>query len=382
MENEVRMPADIRVVVLDGTPRERGRIHGEALRIMIVEGIKRWKNNLEKLMGMDADEHIEQFIQGTNFLSAINKWTPDLLEEVKGIGEGAGIDLNTTLAWQLLDEQWWHGLEKGVARMATGGQECSALGVYREGGGPPLLAQNMDLPDYYDGLQVLLHIKHPESDLQSFVFTIAGLIALNGMNNQAVGICCNTLMQLDHAPDGLPAAFVIRGVLGQMALADAVKFVHEIKHASGQNYLIGGPEGVVDFECSAHRVCQFVPCTGATRLCHTNHPIVNDDTGMHKDLLDRMPPAMLKLVDEAPPATQARFAFLESQLMDPSRSITVETIKSILRSHEVPVCIDNGEQGGGYLTFGCLIMALSNRPELHLAPGRPCSTEFKTFKFN
>ncbi len=378
----MRMPADIRVVVLDGTPWERGRIHGEALRPMIVEGINRWKNDLQKLVGMDADEYVEQFIEETDFLSAIKKWTPDLLEEVRGIGEGAGIDLNAILAWQLLDEQWWYSLEKGVTRTAAGGEECSALGVFHEGGSPPLLAQNMDLPDHCDGLQVLLHIKHPGSDLQLFVFTIAGLIALNGMNNQAIGICCNTLMQLAHAPDGLPVAFTIRGVLGQSTLANAVKFVHEIKHASGQNYLIGGPEGIVDLECSAHRVCQFVPRTGATRVYHTNHPIVNDDTGIYEDLLERIPTPMQKLVDEAPPATQARFAFLESKLRDPSKRITVETIKSILSSHEVPVCLDNKDQGGGYLTFGCLIMVLSNRPELHLAPGRPCSTEFKTFDFD
>jgi hypothetical protein len=60
-------------------------------------------------------------------------------------------------------------------------------------------------------------------------------------------------------------------------VGDAVRFIHEMQHASGENYTIGGPDRVVAYECSANKVCQFVPYEGATRVFHTNHPLVNND---------------------------------------------------------------------------------------------------------
>ena len=66
-----------------------------------------------------------------------------------------------------------------------------------------MIAQNLDMPGFYDGYQVILHIKHHDSDLESFVYTIAGVIGANGMNSHAIGICCNTLLQLDNCRDGL-----------------------------------------------------------------------------------------------------------------------------------------------------------------------------------
>ena len=87
----------------------------------------------------------------------------------------------------------------------------------------------------------------------------------HGPSLKTIGICCNELPQLNHAADGLPVAFVHRGVLAQSTLDDAVAFIQQIKHATGQNYMIGGPQKIVTYECSANKVSQFVPPAGATR---------------------------------------------------------------------------------------------------------------------
>ena len=67
------------------------------------------------------------------------------------------------------------------------------MGIGKRGEQPAFIAQNMDVENYRDGFQVVLHVKQQSSDLESFVLTCAGMIGLNGMNNQGVGICCNTL---------------------------------------------------------------------------------------------------------------------------------------------------------------------------------------------
>lgn len=372
--------SDVQVLVLEGSPRKRGQIHGEALRSMILEYIAGWKDRLHELVGLNPDEYLEQFLQETNFFTAVKRWMPDLLEEVRGIAEGANVDFETMFAHQLGDEEWWYRREK---MSDQGGKGCSGLGVFGQEGSPPLLAQTLDLADYYDGYMVLLHIKHTESALESFVLTPAGIVASNGLNNRSIGVCVNTLFQLNHAADGLPVDFVVRGILAQSTVEDAAAFVRRVKHASGQNYIIGGPKEILDFECSANQVSQFVPYPGASRICHTNHPLANDDQGMHKETLKELSPEAKQLVDRQRSNTETRLSSLESRTKDPSQHITVETIKTILSSHdspEHPICRHKGLEGGG-MTVAGLIMELSPSPVLHLAPGPPCSTTFKTYTF-
>lgn len=373
----------IRLLVLEGSARERGRAHGEALKSEILEYIGGWKMRLQELVGMDADEYLEQFLQDTDFLSAAERWTSDLLEEVRGIAQGASVDFETMFAHQLGDEEWWYRRERMFGLSSQGAGECSALGVFGQEGSPPLLAQTLDLPDYYDGHMVLLHISYPESDLESLVLTPVGIVASNGLNNHAIGVCVNTLFQLDHAPYGLPVDFVVRGILAQLTLGDAAAFVRRVKHASGQNYVIGGSEEILDFECSANRVSQFVPDAGAGRICHTNHPLANDDQRMYRESLRTLTPDVKQFVKKHQSNTEARLASLESRIQDPSKPITVEAIKADLSSHdslEHPIC-RHKDPGEGFMTVAGLVMELAPSPVLHLALGPPCSTAFKTFTF-
>jgi len=370
--------AAIRVLVLEGPPRERGRIHGETLRAEIRDMISAWKKDIHDDMGMDPDLFLQQFLAETDFLPAIRRWTPDLLEEVEGIAEGAGVDFGTILARQLSDEEPWFRLEKKLPVLLARSEKCSALGTGLRDGHPPIVAQNMDTPAYYDGYQILVHVKDPASSLEAFVFTIAGKISLAGLNNRAIGICCNSLLQLNYAQDGLPEDFIVRGVLARPTLDDALAFMRRVKHASGQNYILGGPERVLDLECSANKISEFTPSPGADRVYHTNHPLVNDDQAIWQRRLELAPPDVVQAT-LARSTTQARFNTLEELLGDPAETLTVERIKAVLSSHEGPVCVD---RGGSRITLGSLIMELSPSPALHLSPGPPCTTPFSTYTFH
>jgi hypothetical protein len=381
------MPDELRVLVLEGPPRERGRVHGETLRPMIQEHIERWKDALQQEMGLDPETYLEGFFEETDFVPAIERWAPELLSEVRGIAEGAGIDFKYVLIRQLSDEEPWYRFERKIQagdrfvdriRAQISGENCSALGVQAQGDRPPIIAQNMDTPAYYDGHQVLLHIKDPSSPVDALVFTVAGKISLAGLSNQGIGICCNTLIQLDFAPDGLPEDFCVRGFLSRPTFEGALAFLRGVKHASGQNYVAGGPGGVLDLECSATSICEFQPYPGANRVYHTNHPLANKDQTLHKKRLDRMPPDIQQWY-RSRQTTYKRFNALEKGLSDPDQVIDVEAIKSVLGSHDGPVCVDRG--GSNNITLGCLIMELSTPPVLHLAPGPPCSTSFKTYTF-
>jgi isopenicillin-N N-acyltransferase-like protein len=370
-------------LVLEGPPRERGRIHGEALRSQINALMEIWKDQLGRQYKVDPKQYIQKFLTDTKFPEAIRKWTPGLMEEVRGIAEGAAVDAETMLAYQFVDEEWWYG---GHGYFQTGkhvpmDKNCSALGVSGQPDLPTFVAQNLDIPAYTDGYQAILHIKHQNSSLQSLVFVYAGMISLCGMNNRGVGEVVNALLQLNHRGDGLPVAFVNRGILECPSLGDAARFVQQIKHASGQNYIIGGPQGIFNFEGSANKLSRYEPFQGATRICHTNHPLVNDDQNIFQELLKGLPPGRGPW---HPDNSEIRLIALEKRLKDPAKRITLEVIKEALSSKDDPrnpVCVERRPDGRGGFTAGCLIMELSEKPKLHFAPGPPCATEFQTLGF-
>jgi isopenicillin-N N-acyltransferase-like protein len=363
-------PRKLKVVVLEGSPRERGVAHGKALKTEIAQVLKLWKADLASTYKMDADRFIALFMKKTNFQPAMNKWTPDLIEEIEGIAQGSGVDFATLFVFQMLDEVWANGDE-------VVGNKCSSIGFARKGTQPTLVAQTMDLPPFYDGFQVVLHIKDRDSDLEAFVPSIPGLIGLNGVNNKSIGICCNTLLQLNHRTDGLPVACVVRGVLAQRTESDALALVHKATHASGQNYIVGGPDRVAALECGANKVASFVPAGLTGVVWHTNHPLANDDyDAKYRDLLQKN--AALKQEENS----RTRLACLENRLGRSAGTPSVELIKSTLSardSESFPVSREKGKQYA--FTYAAMIMVLSAQPELHIAPGPPHVMGYETLRF-
>lgn len=366
---------DVQPVTVEGEPQERGRAQGEALRPLISIGMERWKEVIQRSIGLDTDGYLERFIEETDFMPAIERWAPDLLEEVKGIAEGANLPFRDIYAYQLMDEEWFFRFES-----ASRPEHCSTVAVFDEGQ-TPILGQNMDLPSWYDGTQTLLHVKNQGSDVESFVFAPAGLIGTTGVNNQGIGICCNSIAHLGFRKSGLPVAFIVRRVLEQRSLQAAVDFVGGVEHSSAQNYAIGGPETVVDLECSPNKVVQFVP--EGTRLCHTNHPLANDDQPLREESVLSVVFGKGSQPEPAPDAailfSERRLAFLDREVTDRSERVDVERVKALLSSGEVPISIPRSDRPS--MTLGSVVMELSVPSVMHFAPGPPAETPYSRWTF-
>lgn len=363
--------AGLRLLTLEGSPYNRGLVHGKTLKQEINELVALWKADLEKEYKMKADVFISRFLKKTDYSKAIKQWTPDLWDEVRGIADGSGVDFETIYAFQLIDEFWANGDD-------IAGEHCTSIGVNRRGENPAFVAQNMDIPLFYHGYQTLLHVKHEGSGLESFVLTAPGVIALNGMNSSAVAINCNTLIQLRYAREGLPVAFIVRGVLERRSLEEAEQFIRGIKHASGQNYIIGGVEKTLSLECSAEKVVEYRPYPGADRTYHTNHPLVNDDFNFrHRERLKKRNKTTLE-----GDYFCYRFDSLEKRLRDRAKVVDLEAIKETLSSRD---WADDRAKGTSPIsresTYASVIMVLSKKPTLHIAPGNPHLTTFQTFSF-
>jgi predicted choloylglycine hydrolase len=377
-------PFNLNVLTLEGTPREVGRAHGEGLRATIQEFFQKQTTGLEAYLKMTYSAYLDMLFADTQFLQAAEKWTPDLVEEVHGIAEGANLDFRAMFAYQLLDEADWYLSQKTMGLFEVESNHCSALGAYGKMGQPNLIAQNADMGKSVDGYGTLLHVKYTRTGMEKFVATIPGVIGVWGLNNRSIGICLNAMtVQMKKSSRGLGTIFISQGILAKETFTEADHFIREIPHASGENYTIGSPEMVADYECSAHKVNRYIPFEGANVVYHTNHPIDNDDLDLTPENVKKLSPELQAWVVRAQQNTDVRFNSVEKRMKNLETTLTVEKVKEILSSHDTPddpVCRHKRDDQNGMTNFS-MIMELKEDPRLHIASGPPCMTEFRVFNF-
>ena len=324
----------------------------------------------------NADSVIAEFLNTTNFEPAIKKWTPEILDEVKGIAEGSGQKYEDVLSFQLVDEFWVY-LDK-LANIKT--DHCSSIGVSKIKNHQAFIAQNMDLENYMNGYQKLLHIIGTRTEPEQYILTCAGLIATTGMNESGIGICCNTLMELQASENGLPVAFVVRGILNKRNGNDVLFFLNNVQHASGQNYIIGIQDSVYDFESSSNQIIRFYPNQNQKEIVyHTNHALVNHDVKpwyreYHKNILEGIAKNMNSVI---------RFNTLEKRLEKPTSEISIDGIKLILVSKDDennPVCRPY-QEGGRVFTFSSVLYTLTGKRSIQITYGSPDQSKYKEHFF-
>jgi len=354
---------DLRFLDLQGTPYEMGLTHGKALKTEILEIVRRWKEDLAQTYEMPAGDFIRKFLAFTDFEPVIERWTPGLLDEVRGIADGAGLDFETMFAYQLIDEMWVMGRETSL-------EKCTSIAAGPRGGIPAFTSQTMDVPGLYHGFQTVLRIRGEGKTPEALVLTIPGVVALTGLNDRAVGVCVNAVTQLASSPKGLPVAFIIRGLLRQTSIEGAEKFLRDIPPAAPQNYMLGGPGKAVCLERSPGRTAAFVPFEGAEFTFHTNHPVVNDDLAPR--FAESLKKQGIGLAEYG--SRCGRFAHLRKTLSDNAAVLDLAALKAIYSDR------DSGINNGN--TYGCVIMWLGAAPALHVAGGRPDEVPFRTYGFS
>jgi len=338
------------ILTLCGDGKARGLAHGEAARDLVVEAADRWRADVAS----KHDETLTALVDASGFVSTTERLVPDLVDEIEGIAAASGVDRRVVWALNLMDEDWW------TRRLLAGETACSGFGVLPGPGQIALVAQNMDLPRWLDGLQVLLDIQ-PVDGPRVLAPSYAGMVATNVLNEHGIGVCVNTLAQLPTSSNGLPVALMLRYLAAQLTHADAMDVLRTAPHASGQNYIVGAPDTVADLECGAGTVTECRPVEG--RVAHTNHPVGDADGGdgpggflanspLRLDALRRR----LAAHDRVGPAEAA------SVLRDP------------------PLC--RGTDGDTGFTFYSVVMELTDAPVLHLTAGPPSDHAFATYRFD
>ncbi|QSE86884.1 C45 family autoproteolytic acyltransferase/hydolase [Rhodococcus koreensis] len=319
------------VIECVGSGRARGRAHGEQARDLVHTALDRWREG--------TSARSREHLAATGLLAAVEAAVPDLAEEMRGIAEAADVPFAEIFAYNFMDEQWWvhrEHLELG----------CSVLG--RAGTDGVFLAQNMDLPDFMDGSQVVLRVR-PEVGPEALVLSSAGMIGMTGINAAGIAVCVNALGMLRHNRAGLPVAAAIRGALAHSSRTEAVDFLHRISHASGQHYAVADAYGFHGVECSAAAV--VVSCRAdSPLLLHTNHPLANNDIDRNAE---RELHGQGRIAD-----SRLRLDFLETN----ARSVRDRAAaERLLSDHTGPLCVVP-RRGYRTQTFGAVAFEFGTTP--------------------
>lgn len=366
-ERKSTIVKNVPVIELTGNGYNRGLQHGKLLKTEIAEAFKKWKIDLASSTKQNPDTLISNFYSNTNFEPAIKKWTPEIYDEIKGLAESSGQSFKDVYCYQMMDEFWVY-LDKIEH---TEIHHCSGIGVAASGLHPAYIAQNLDGPGSMNGSQILIHIKAYKNEPEQYLLSGAGLVAMNGVNSNGIGVTVNTLMDLNASTDGLPVACVVRGILLKKDKKSALNFLQSIKHASGQNYILGAVDSVFDFEASANKVVRFMPVANNTALVyHTNHAVSNNDI---------KPWYKEKVFNNS----VTRFAALKARLNINDPKFSDNSIKETLRSKDnekYPVCVTykSDDQGS---TFSSIIFTLGKNPTVQITNGSPDKAEYILHKF-
>jgi isopenicillin-N N-acyltransferase-like protein len=345
------LPSQYRLVRAEGTHRELGRQHGEQAAELIRAHVD--------LLGRSRDQ---LRVQALKFKPLFEKYCPHLLDEIVGLGEGAGITLAEALAVNI----------RGELRKARE-EGCTTYVIGRKGtaNGEILIGQNSDMGRRNIELGYMLHLK-PNNKPQVLIWTFGGMIGYHGMNSAGMAIFENALSESGSVPAGkfaMPHYPVKRMILESARVDEALKLFRTIPLASNKNYVMcDGAGAILDVEATTAGP-EIIRDEGAGFLAHSNHFVCARYT--KREIPDAMMPDSLQRRDRMN-------ALIQSEM----GSITVDRIKAFLSDHSnhpTSICRHPATPGKGpERTVASMISEPAHR-RMHVALGNPCESRFVTY---
>lgn len=303
----------------------------------------------------------------------LEKFSPDLVQEMRGIADGAGLSLEEIVylnSYLELEDLRAPGLGGKILPDALWG--CTTFNVTPEAGdqGRAYIGQTYDMEKYYEKYLTILRIT-PESGPPALVVTLAGVLGLNGMNAAGVGLVINKVVATDARP-GVIYPFIVRKALAAQRIGDALGAVIHTSRATGMNYQLSGAGLAFCVEVSA-TYYELLPVDGA--IAHTNHYVGG---------------VMRKY--ETPNwlshgGTLVRKQVADDYLRKHKGALTPQLLKDLTKEHtNHPRCIcAHGFPEEGETTAFHTIFAVLMSPEegwMEVCPGNPCENEYTRYSLS
>jgi isopenicillin-N N-acyltransferase-like protein len=366
------------LISVTGGPRERGLQYGRQAAAQVRHSIGSYAALFAYDRGLDWSE-ITQLAE--QYVPVFAESTPDLVEEMRGIAEGAGRDFLDIVALNARTELLagighgpaHPGFEAAQARNRALGiperGECTTVAALPEAtaDGATYLAQTWDWNGGQRAACVIVRIQAP-GDPEVLTVTEGGIMAKIGLNSAGLAVALNILRSKgDGREPGMAVHVLLRAALQCQSVEQVVELAARSRAAASSCVTVADAYGrAVSLELTPAGLAEVRPQHGL--LAHTNH-CVDARLQAHESPHD---PASSTL----PRITRAQ------ALLETARGrISSDTLMAILRDrHGAPLCIcrepdlrvhpiDRMESVLG------VVMDLK-RKVMHVAPDVPSRVEF------
>jgi isopenicillin-N N-acyltransferase like protein len=355
-------PRDIPHVRVGGEPFERGRQLGERAGDRIRRSIEIYDETFQHYTGLGwADIRRRAGV----FVEPIEAYDPELVPEMRGIAEGAGVGFDDIVAINARTEIMY-GLSVPIR------PECTAFGARAPATAEDtvLVGQNWDWRPVTAETCILLEVE-PDGRPAFITYVEAGLVAKTGFNAAGVGLMANLLItDRDRGEPGVPFHAILRGILTAPSFAHAVHAVTRASRAASANYLLGSEHGeLTDLETGpGGSDTVAVIAAGDGVLCHANS--FCEANGMTDLGLERLPDS---------PRRTDRMRELVADWHGRLDAAGAQELLADHAGHPASICrhTDDTEHPVERLATNGSIVADLGARALHLASGPPCSTPYE-----
>ena len=359
----------IPLVDIAGAPYERGVQFGRACGDLVArypEVLRRAFSQESRLRDPSAEPREltarELESRTMRFLPLFERYGPDLVQEIRGVADGADVPF-----WQALLVNVRS--EIGVFDRAGAGEGgCTAFAIHRDAtaDGGVLLGQNQDQMAGMEDFVVAVRVE-PDRGPRMIMASFGGLLGYPGFNSAGVGFLQNSLTNsvwrfaLPHYP-------MKRRLLEQDSIAGCLKVMGGSEVGSCGNYVLVDRESAVDVEMTPDGYATLPSDSGV--VAHANHfrdPQLSIDERRPSSLAD----------------SQSRNARISALLEARGGSLTAADLTVACADHDgSPTGICRHAFGpDGVKTIYSVICEV-DKGLMHLCLGNPCRAEYQTFSLH
>jgi len=248
------------LIEIEGPPRDRGLSYGRQAGEQIARGLKIYSDSLARPGASAA---------ALRYLVELEAYDADLVEEIRGIAEGASQPVEAIVALNARTEltAWDSQPAADECTAALAMPERTADGVLLHG-------QNWDWRAACADSSIVLRIRMAEGP-DILTFCEAGQLARHGLNAAGLALTANGL-QTDNefVAGGIPSPFIRRRMLMAGSFAEAMSVLLNTPRSSSHNLMLShsggkGRSEAINFEATPRDVFWSFPERGL--ISHSNH---------------------------------------------------------------------------------------------------------------
>lgn len=340
-----------------GTPRAMGRQHGEQARPQISAFLDYLGHSLNM-----SREHLH--LRALRFLPLFDQHAPQLVDEVRGLAEGAGVPFVEALAVQIRGE---------LAQVPADGCTTFVISARGTTSGQILIGQNSDVEPELENLAYVLRLE-PEQKPALLMWTFGGMIGYHGLNAAGVAHFANSLGGGPAWQMGLPHYPLKRLMLEQRSIDDVLGLLRNMSVCSSGNYVLcDGAGRIADVELTPDGFA-LIDDQGEGLIAHSNHFLCG--------------PYACPATDAASvPDSFPRLTRMQNLINDRFGRLTIEDLKKFLADHDgAPKSICRHPHAGpdhpSVSRRGRTVASLIAEPmlgRLHVSRGNPCRAPYTSY---